>query len=362
MSTKTTALLFASALMFTAACDSEDVADPAERAAETAGLTDAADLDGPHARGHHTRRSPAERLCGKIECTDEQVGAIADLFAGAHDEGERGDHEARKAQMQAKHAELAEAFRSDSFDVDTIAELHGERGPSKAEHVDRGVDLLVGLHGVLTPEQRGLLATELEERGPGLVFGHHGKRGKRGKRGKHHGKHDGKHDGERGEHDGKRGERGKHHGDHAGLEGEGDPSQHLARRVEHFCEAITCSEAQVSQLTATFEGVHEAHRDAREAKPDFSELAAAFRADTLDADLVRSQLLASKDGAPDHARAFGEVASEIHAILTPEQRAIVADRIAEGGLHAVMGKGRGHGKKHGRKGHPGDAPCEDDEQ
>ena len=353
MSTKTTALLFASALMFAAACDTEETPDPAERAAETVGNSD---LDAPAdgARRHHERRDPAERLCGKIECSDEQAGAISELFANAHGKhGKHGDkaefdHEAHAAQREAKHAALAEAFRAESFDADVLAELHGEghedREAAMAEHLDRGAALMVDLHALLTPEQRELLATEIEARGPGSLFGHHGKRGK------HHGK--------RGHH----GEGGKHHGEgHAKGDGVHDPSEHLARRVDHFCEAITCSEEQVAQLSATFEGVHEVHREAREKGPDFGQLAAAFRGETLDVELVRAELRASK--GRDHGQSFGEFAAEVHAILTPEQRGIVADEIAEGGLHSLMGKGR-HGKGHGDapcagKGGEGEEPCDE---
>jgi Spy/CpxP family protein refolding chaperone len=197
------------------------------------------------------------------------------------------------------------------------------------DHEARMLVFATELHAILTPEQRAQLADKIEAGHP-MLFGH----GKRG----HHGKGKGDHD--------KQGS----HGD-----GE-DQADRLAHAVDRFCEPITCTAEQKTQLTATFEGAHEARRDAKAEhetdKPNLKPLADAFRAETLDESKLRAALAEGKlhrqDRKGDHAQQMGATIAEIHDILTPEQRAIVADKIEADGLHAVMGKGH-HGKKHRRR-------------
>jgi hypothetical protein len=193
------------------------------------------------------------------------------------------------------------------------------------------IAIATGLHGILTPEQRATLADKLES-GGGMLFGHH-RKGKHGEHGKHGKRHEG--------------------GDKL------DPSERLAHKVDGLCERVTCTEDQKTQLTATFEGVHQARRDAREDagdhEPNFKPIADAFRADTLSQDALRQAMAAMKtehmSQKADHGKQIGTVVSEIHEILTPAQRAIVAKEIEEHGVRALMGK-RGD-KHHGKRGKHG---------
>lgn len=318
---RTIALLFASTLLFTtSACDSTD--EPVEdRAAEPGEVGDPGEVGAK--RGHHGKHDPGERLCAVIECSEAQAVQIDELFAKRHERGD-GSHEDRKAERAAAHKAIADAFRSDNFDVavlDRVAPDHGDGEDREAKLVGFATEL----HALLTPEQRAKLADEIESGRP-MLF-HHGKRGKHGKWGKKHGK-----DFEK-----------KHEGDHA---------DRFAHSVERFCEPISCTAEQSAQLTATFKGVHEAKRDARAEhhanKPDLKPLADAFRAETLDEAKLRAALPDKHERKADHFEHMGATLAEIHTILTPEQRAIVADKIEAEGLHAVMGKGKG--ERHGKRG------------
>jgi Spy/CpxP family protein refolding chaperone len=209
-------------------------------------------------------------------------------------------------------------------------------GPDpERDGVDREAEMIefaTKLHAILTPEQRAELADKIAAGGPMLFGRHHGPKGK-------HGQHGGK-------------------GDERGPAGEGkhDPAERLARAVDRLCAPISCTAEQETQLTATFTGMHEAKREARaeleQGEPDFAPLAAAFGADTLDQAQLRAALAGGKvhmgERKAAHGEQLGVALAEIHDILTPEQRGIVADQIAAEGLRAVLGKGDGH---HGKRGH-----------
>jgi Spy/CpxP family protein refolding chaperone len=347
--TKTTAFLFAASLMFTAtACDPGEDPVTSERAADADADADVAAPD--EVRGHHGHRGKrgdhakfaAEKLCGEIDCSDDQAAKIQELFASRHQVRDPELREAHKAAREQAHKAIADAFRAEDFDPAVLEQVRPEH---HGDHQARMIELAVELHALLTPEQRAALAETIEQRGP-MFFGpgHHGKRGKRG----HHGKR------------GKRGKWGPQ-----GERGEGERGDRLARKVDHLCEKVSCTEEQETQLRATFEGVKEAHHEAREnrEKPDFSGIAALFRAETLDADALAKQLEAAKAKhearRSEHGQEMGAVVAEIHDILTPEQRAIVADAIEAEGIHVLMG-GKRHGKhgKHGKRGGPGEVAAE----
>lgn len=316
---RTIALLFASTLLFTtSACDSTD--EPVEDRAAEAQPGEVGDPGEVGAkRDHHGKHDPGERLCTVIECSEAQAAQIDELFAERHEQRD-GSHEDKKADRAAAHKAIADAFRADSFDVAVLDRIAPEHDGEDREA--QLVAFATELHALLTPEQRAKLADEIESGRP-LLF-HHGKRGKHGKWGKKHGK----------EFDKKQ---------------EGDHEDRLAHAVDRFCEPIRCTAEQSAQLTATFQGVHEAKRDARAEhhadKPDLKPLADAFRAETLDQDQLRAALPDKHERKADHLEHMGATLAEIHTILTPEQRAIVADTIEAEGLHAVIGKGKRHGKR-----------------
>lgn len=333
---RTIALLFATTLMFTAtACDSTE--EPVEeRAAE---IPDAqpgeVGAKRDHHGGKHGKHNPAEKLCAELECSDAQVAKIDELFASRHEARDGDAHEARKAARAEAHKAIADAFRADEFDVAVLDRAAPEADHDGEDRAAKMVAFATELHAILTPEQRAKLADKIESGHP-MLFGH----GKRGHGGKH----------------GKWGKHGKKHGKDFAEQHDGD--DRLAHAVDRFCEPITCTAEQETRLTATFQGVHEAHRDARAEhedgqKPDWKPLADAIRAETLDAGKLRAALPEGRgdkhERKADHMKAMGATLAEIHDILTPEQRAIVAAKIEADGLRAVMGKDKHHGK-HGKKG------------
>lgn len=318
---RTFALLFAATMMFTAtACDSTD--EPVEeRAVETPEAEPGEVGAKRDHHGKHGKHNPTEKLCAELECSDAQAAQIDELFAKRHEGRDQDAHEARKAARAEMHKAIADAFRADEFDVAMLARVAPEPehdGDREAKMIGFATELLA----ILTPAQRATLADKIEAGHP-MLF-HHGKRGKHG---------------------GKWGKHGEKH--------EGDHEDRLAHKVDRFCEPISCTVEQKTQLTASFEAAHEAKREARaEAdKPNFKPLADAVRAGTLDEGKLRAALAESgvdrHERKADRLQDMGAMLAEVHDILTPEQRAIVADKIEADGLHALMGKGH-HGKKKGK--------------
>jgi Spy/CpxP family protein refolding chaperone len=338
--TRTFALLFATTMMFTLnACDSGDENPVEDRAAEAADAVGPDGLASKHARhGKHGKHNPADRLCAELECTDAQAAQITALMSDLRPERDPAAHEARKAARGEAHEAIADAFRAETFDASVLERVAPERG-DKSERDAKMVAFAAELHALLTPEQRAKLADRVAEGGP-MLFGHH--KGKHGKHGKH-----GDWKAEHGEGEGK---------------AKGDPAEKIAAKVGKLCEPIACTEAQVSQLTATFTDAHEARREARAEhkvdkvdKLDFAPVADLLRADTLDQAKLRVALAERHAEGGEHkgARAehMGALLAEVHGILTPEQRAIVADKIAADGIHGVLGKGGKHGKRGGKGKH-----------
>jgi Spy/CpxP family protein refolding chaperone len=328
--TKTTTFLFAASLSlsFLTACDPAE--EPTtDRAAELESDVDA-DAD-PH-HGHHGKRGDrakfaAERLCSELECSEAQATQIADLFASKHEDRDEGDRDAHEAARAEAHKLIAAAFRAESFDPSVLERAKPERD---GDHESRMLEMATKLHAILTPEQRAKLADMIADGGPKFFMGH-------GKRGHHD---DGSHD--------------KHEGPH-GEGPHGDPAERVAHHVERLCEKVTCTPEQQAQLAQSFTGAHEDRREAHEQreKPDFSAVGALLRAETLDTAKLSEAMAATKAEhearKAEHIKAFGEVVAEVHAILTPEQRAIVADMIEADGVHSLMGKGGKRGK-HGKRG------------
>jgi Spy/CpxP family protein refolding chaperone len=287
------------------ACDRDEDTEEA-RAAEQA------DVDDDDARGDHHKKSPADKLCAAVECTDAQRTTITGLLA----DGKRPERPS-DGTFATANGELAGAFRDPDFEAADLAAwrdaVHGEEGPKLAPAT------IVAVHGALDARQRGVLADLLEDRGPGTFFG---KRGKGG-----HGKGDKK---GRGKGDKKKG--GKHGPEFA---------------VESLCERVSCTTEQRTQITTLLEGARpERKRDEAADK----KMAAAFRGDSLAVADVEAYL----DGMKKHHEAEmterDAAVVSIHHLLTAEQRATLAADIAEHGPRGLIkGPGRHHGKR-GKKG------------
>jgi Spy/CpxP family protein refolding chaperone len=293
-------------LLFTLACDTGDETVEARSADEPAQVAIEAHHDHhgpPHGRDHGNRM--LEHLCGEIECSDEQREAIGDLLADAKshgsDNGPDGD---------ARHQALADAFRGETFDAAALPQ------PSEGMHEAHRTEMatmIVGVHALLTPEQRETIADKIEAGDRMPLLGRHG----------------------------------KHHGDH-----EFDPAKHAEHKVERLCELVTCTEAQVEQLATIFTDALAELPPREPPKVDEamkSKVAAAFRTETLALADVEALLDAARPAKPRPE--MRELLVAVHAVLTPEQRGVLADKIAEHGPHALVGGKGKHGKKHGKGKH-----------
>lgn len=294
---KRTALFLAALALV--ACDSE-TDDPSEvRVAELDSDEALEDLAAPeegrhrkHGRRHGSHEGPSSEICEAIACTDAQQEQVKTIFARP----ERGERPERP-DLSSAHAALAKAFATSDFGE---ADLRAwtEQQPARPDRKSHHFDAMSELHTILTPEQRTALAAKVSA---GEVFAG---------RGEGHRKHE---------------------------RSEGD--EHHSRGLEHFCEPLECTDAQQAELAEILAKKHESRPD-REIRKDA--IAAAFQSDTFDADALRESC------EHDPAAKAGAML-EVHAVLTAEQRAVVAERIAEHGPRALMGSGR-KGKHRGRRG------------
>lgn len=293
------------------ACDTE--AEPPPQSEQAAVDADAppqvaaedGDPDNDHARhrrGH--RPNPVAHLCEQVDCSDTQRDDLEALFAEVR--GSRGDR-AKHKDARRQHAKaIADAFRAETFDPSTIEEAMKGREGKHEERKQAMQTLAVGVHDILTSEQRDALADRVETgglhmfgaRGPGKGGrkGHHGRRSKRG----------------------------------------GPPNPE--RMIDRMCEHLECSPEQRGALG-------DLARDMRNNRPDpatreaaQAKLADALRAETLSVEQLEAHhtQMQAMHGAGMAARRDAMV--RFHAILTPEQRAKLADRIEEGGPLPLMGR------------------------
>ncbi|MBV1857771.1 MAG: Spy/CpxP family protein refolding chaperone, partial [Nannocystaceae bacterium] len=283
--------------------------DPSE--ARLAELDAEDDLEAPeegrhrkHGKRHGSHEGPSAEICAAIECTDAQQEQVKAIFARP-ERGERPEH-GERPDLSAAHADLAKAFATANFDeADILAWAEGL--PSRSERPSHRLDAMSELHAILTAEQRSALAQSVSA---GEVFAN-----RRG--GKRHSK-------------------------------EGDKDSN--RRVQHFCEPLDCTEDQETELAAVFAEKHASRPDSQ-ARQDA--IAEAFKADTFDAEGVQESC------GHDPADEAGTLAL-VHRILTAEQRTILAERIAEHGPGALMGKGGGHGRHRKGRGRRGSSDVEPD--
>ncbi|MBK8260765.1 MAG: Spy/CpxP family protein refolding chaperone [Nannocystis sp.] len=296
------------ALLFTA-CDGEPVT-PEERAA-----ADQIDAEDAGERPHKAWKTPDQRICEQVACTDEQRANIESIFAEHRPDHKRGERDAAQGDPA-----LADKIRAGSLTTaDLLASRPAERHPPAA--------LLVALHGALEPAQRATLADTMLADGPQL-FGKGGKHGKHGKHGKEGGKHAGK-----GEHAGK----GKH------------------GKLQKICEIAECTDEQRAAFKAAMkdqraagEADREGHRVAREAAA--TALADAFRGANFSAADLERFAAAMKPLHDAKAERKAAMLVDVLAQLTPEQRAKLADAVATKGLRALGGDHGKHGGKRGKRG------------
>ena len=306
------ALPFAALLLAAPGCDSAE-----EELPDEARVADDADADadaeghpgGMHHGKHHGKARMLERVCSALECTDAQREELAALMPhrGKHRDGNKADKEAHRAEKQKLHAQLADAFRQDTLDTDVLSDLAAKMEARHAERRTDKVQALVKGHAILTPEQRAK-AVDLVD-----MFAD--------KMGKRHGKRGNKPDGE----------------------------DRIAKMTSRLCDALACTDGQPEQIEAALKGamptISDADKQAAKAK-----IVAALQADSLteaDATAIVDHFDAMRHA---HKPKVMDLISELHTILTADQRETVAQLIETRGLRAITGgkHGRKHGRKHGK--------------
>jgi len=359
-------------------CDSGPDTEELDESIERTANEDAPE-DGTHRkgkRGHQHKRMSAEKICGLVTCDDEQRAQVATLFENTRAErkvawkAHKADMSDAGGPLKTANSEMAEKFRSDSLSAADLETFHESMKASFKDHTDRPSSsnsndaLLLGLHALLTPEQRATLADNglprLLEGGKHHRHGKRSERGEKGERGEGHA--------EKREHS-KRGEKGERRSKHMGG-------------FEKLCATVECSDAQRTELTTMMEAKHAEHKAMRaqrrvereavkeadadvhaqtkvEKKAAKDALTNAFRDESFsqtELDTFRQAMKQLKherhddEGKRSHG-SHAEMILAIHGLLTPEQRERAATVIETEGLHAFMGKRGGHGKRGKRGGH-----------
>jgi Spy/CpxP family protein refolding chaperone len=108
--------------------------------------------------------------------------------------------------------------------------------------------------------------------------------------------------------------------------------EHLGRMIDHMLDGVSASDAQRSQIkqitqaaAADLKGQREAARGSREKA---AQVFAAPNVDAAAAEALRQQLLAQHDQS---SRRMLQAMLDISSVLTPEQRAKLAERFKQRG-------------------------------
>lgn len=220
-------------------------------------------------------------LCMKLDCSDGQEAELVAIARSAAPDQEQRD------QRDASIRRFADAFRADVLDSDAIAKLH-------APHVgDREFirDTILAALGVLTGEQRDRLAELVGNFGPPPMVQR--------------------------------------------LMSDTGPAllaQHVAGRL---CEVAECEGDQRAQIvTAVSQGVPRPSKDTIAAIK--ARVASVIRSDDLDADTVDDLVAAMQSKRAEFRPHMLDVISEVHAILSSEQRDAVATTLEHQGPRGLM--------------------------
>ncbi|MEZ4428942.1 MAG: Spy/CpxP family protein refolding chaperone [Nannocystaceae bacterium] len=307
-----------------AGCDAEPE-ELAQDSIEVAPEKDAPLAERGHERAGHGMKK-LERLCGLVSCSEDQQAKIGELLAshrGARHH-ERPDHD-RDALSQV-NADLAAKFRADALSTGDLAAYRLATSQTKGARADGKGALLLGLHGLLTPAQRSTLATEIEARGGHGLFGMGGHR--------------------------------RMGGDHEGAEHKGGKRHGFG--LQRICKKIECTDQQLAQIR----DLVEAQRGPSEGAPRDElgaankALAAAFATDGFSQADIDRHHEAMQRVHEAHEQQMDALIVQVHALLTPDQRELVAHKIERRGLRALMGGKHGkhgkHGKRHGKRGRHGE--------
>ena len=278
------------------------------------------------AKRHKKAERRVARLCETVGCDDEQRAAL--LAARPGPDGERGAR--REAVTQARR-DFAAAFRTEGFAGSDVARFNDARKGAKPDRATARLERHAQVHEILRPEQREKLAQRLESaprRG-----GHAGAGGAKKRRGS-----------------------------------QDDPTRPPAgaHAAERLCAQLECSGEQIQQIGALFATRHEQAREAigrrrssegqaREAAGGKrAEVARMMRAESFDDSEVRARLEARQSRQDEKSGlregATTELLVGIHALLTPVQRAKLAELIEAGKARQLLASRRPKSARSGRRG------------
>lgn len=278
-------------------------------------------------RGHRGDKGPAHLLLKTalkdLELTAEQKETIAALKAEKK-EG-KGDRSNIRAEMKAAMIEAAKAGKIDEKTVDTQLAAMKEK---QAERAAKQAKLLNGLHAALTPEQRTDLVSKVKAEMESRQKRMEEKQAKWAERAKDADKLG---DVKRGPHHGMKAFKGMH-----GMHGMRGGFGMMARGLELTEDQQTKLDALAEKNKPEMPSADDMKAKREEMHKNVTALLDAFAKDGFDASKF--------DLSPKH-RDMGEMMkkhvahmNEFLAILTPEQRAKLAENIEKG---PAMGKGRG---------------------
>lgn len=276
-------------------------------------------------------------FCGLVSCDHKQMVQVERVMEDARI--------TRDAQVDATEAQarLAEAFRGASLRADDVQRYFDAVGDGD-DRVRQQAQVLSSLHELLDPPQRRAVATAIDARGPGYVLGlrRGGRRGAgaTGTTGKV----------------GKAGARGGRGGAGTGPGGGGRPSlaERQKRRVGGICDHLECTDAQRRKLLSEARKIERDDLDADIASMHLK-LAVVMRKDDAPPEAVARQMTALREKQRQRERVISELVASIHAVLTPEQRGVVAEDIADQGPGVALGfrgGARDRGEGAGEDGEP----------
>jgi Spy/CpxP family protein refolding chaperone len=117
-------------------------------------------------------------MCAKLECTEAQRDELKQIRKEF-----RTDTKAEHQAMRSIAESIAAEFAKDAPNETQLKRWYAEIQTRQANLMDRRHDMMMEIHGVLSPEQRAIAADHIAKR---MLKGgkHRGKRGKNGKNGK----------------------------------------------------------------------------------------------------------------------------------------------------------------------------------
>ena len=121
-----------------------------------------------------------ERVCEQLQCTTNQKEELQQVMREMHT-----DAKAEREAIKTLHKALLAEFKKDEPDEAAMKRIYGQIATHEANLRDRRHDMIMEVHGILTPEQRAKAGRFLLK---GKMGGKHGrkakKNGKNGKNGK----------------------------------------------------------------------------------------------------------------------------------------------------------------------------------